>query len=77
MNRLDESLMHHLSSCRLIYYHSSRNQTQPTSVKIPVSTWNHFAWTYSKKNRQSYLYIDGARQQSFDFSIVNFNFESK
>ncbi|CAF1017076.1 unnamed protein product [Adineta steineri] len=62
---------------KLVFYHSSRNQTQPTLVKIPVSKWNHFAWTYSIKTKQSYLYIDGARQHSFDFRIVNFDFKSK
>ncbi|CAF3652114.1 unnamed protein product [Rotaria sp. Silwood1] len=43
---------------RLVYYHASRNQTQPTLIKIPLSKWNHFAWIYSNKIQHSYLYID-------------------
>ena len=62
---------------RLIFHHSSRNQTQPTSIPIPALKWHHFAWTYSNKTRQSYLYSNGVRQQSFDFGITKFNFESK
>ncbi|CAM4818585.1 unnamed protein product [Rotaria magnacalcarata] len=61
---------------RLVFYYLSRNQTQPTLIKIPNSKWNHFAWMYSKKTQQSYLYIDGTRQQSFDFKITNLNFDN-
>ncbi|CAF3278069.1 unnamed protein product [Rotaria sp. Silwood2] len=43
---------------KLVFYHLSRNQTQPTLIKIPVSKWNHFAWIYSNKIQQSYIYID-------------------
>jgi hypothetical protein len=67
----------HFLLYRLIFHHSSQNQTQPTSIKIPILKWNHFAWTYSKKNQQSYLYMDGARQQSFNFGIIKFDFQSK
>ncbi|UJR26649.1 hypothetical protein I4U23_007966 [Adineta vaga] len=65
---------------RLFLYHLRRNQTKSplaTFANIPIERWKHFAWTYSNRNQQSNLYIDGARQQSIDFRVINFDFQSK
>jgi hypothetical protein len=62
---------------RLSFHHSSRNKTQTTFVNISISKWKHFAWTYSNKSQQSFLYIDGVRQQSINFRVINLDFESK
>ncbi|CAF3838702.1 unnamed protein product [Adineta steineri] len=48
---------------RLVIHHTLRNQTKSTittSINIPIEKWKHFTWTYSNKNQQSNLYIDGA-----------------
>ncbi|UJR22438.1 hypothetical protein I4U23_025498 [Adineta vaga] len=61
---------------KLLYYHTFQNRTQPTLIKISTAKWNHFAWTYSIPSKRSYLYIDGARQQSFDFTVIPFDFKN-
>lgn len=67
--------------CRLVIDHRRKNQTNSTRTStftyIPMTIWKHFTWTYSKKTEQSHFYLDGARQQSIDFKVMNLDFQSK
>ena len=55
----------------------SNSTRTSTFVHVPIKIWKHFTWTYSIKTQQSHFYLDGARQQSINFKVMNLDFQSK